>query len=302
MNDDSTNRAPLCDAALRFMDRATSCGGPPDAASGAHTQGDILKHIGDCPDCSREFALRGHMAAALKRAVLAQPEAPFLAAKISRAIAERDRRAGSGRWVWQFAAPAVALLVFLGAWLSYSTGHFRLTRSSQDSYIAAISSQIPGILRVGLSDHVHCAVFRKFPKQPPAATAMMSQLGPEYQSLMPVVQERVPAEFRVIMAHRCSYRGRRFVHLALKGQAALVSLVIARRSPGESFHSSELKPALAEAGMPLYRGGVQRFTVAGFETRDHLVYLVSDLDGQRNSDLLASLAEPLRDILARLES
>ena len=39
----------------------------------------------------------------------------------------------------------------------------------------------------------------------------------------------------------------------------------------------------------------------GFESPDHLVYLVSDLDKRQNLNLLASLAPPVHALLGRLE-
>jgi hypothetical protein len=155
---------------------------------------------------------------------------------------------------------------------------------------------------VGLGDHVHCTVFRKFPKQPPAREKMLADLGPENSPLLPLVQERIPKDYRVIMAHRCSYRGRKFVHLAMRGDSGLISLVIARRESGEAFGRDKLAPVLAQSGIPIYQGQVRRFAIAGFESRDHLVYLVSDLGEQRNLALLASLSAPVQSFLSRLES
>ena len=193
------------------------------------------------------------------------------------------------------------LLLCVGVGTYYHFGHLRLTRASQDSYISAISTKVAGILTVGLKDHVHCTVFRKFPKQPPSTATMVEGLGPEFSGLLPVVQAKTPQEYRVIMAHRCSYGGRKFVHLALTGGSGLLSLVVAKRAAGESFEGRGLAKVLSEPGLPLYRGAVQRFAIAGFETRDHLVYMVSDLNDQQNVDILAMLARPVRTMLNGLE-
>lgn len=40
------------------------------------------------------------------------------------------------------------------------------------------------------------------PKQPLSAAGMMAQLGPEYRDLLPLVQMRVPDQYKVVMAHR----------------------------------------------------------------------------------------------------
>jgi hypothetical protein len=295
MPNESPNRDPLCTASLSFLDSCAKSGPPPDADA------EILKHIAQCPDCSRAFALRTRIADGLQRAVQSQPESPFLEAKIRRSIRQQKSRGRTWARSWRPAAAAALLFVCLGVLVSYQFGHLRLTRASQDAYISSIYTKVAGILQVGLGDHIHCAVFRKFPEQPPSAAAMVEQLGPRYGDLLSLVQAGVPQEYTVAMAHRCSYRGRKFVHLALRGGSRLLSLVIARKAPGESFEGNGLAQVLSAQGVPIYRGGVQRFAIAGFETRDHLVYLVSDLDGRQNVEMIASLAQPVRALLARLE-
>jgi hypothetical protein len=54
---------------------------------------------------------------------------------------------------------------------------------------------------------------------------MAAQLGPDYHSLLSVVKEGVPADLQIVMAHQCSYHGRKFVHLSLKNDSHLLSLV-----------------------------------------------------------------------------
>jgi hypothetical protein len=142
---------------------------------------------------------------------------------------------------------------------------------------------------------------RKFPARLPDAQEMLEKLGPEYGGLLKVVKEFVPSEYRVVMGHRFSYRGRKFVHLALKSDTKLISLVITRKVEGESFAKNGLRPAIAHAGIAIYRGSVQRFAIAGFESREHLAYLVSDLGEQPNLNMAAALAAPIQDLLSKLE-
>src|SRR5262249_30819102 len=157
---------------------------------------------------------------------------------------------------------------------AYQLGHLRLTTRSQESYIATISSRVAGIMRVGLGDHVHCNVFRKFPKTPPSFEEMAQKLGPSYESLLPLVKERAPGDLKIVMAHQCSYHGRKFVHLALRNESKLLSLVISRKQDGETFTKESLAPVLSDSGIPIYQSGVQRFELAAFESRDYLVYVI----------------------------
>ena len=76
----------------------------------------------------------------------------------------------------------------------------------------------------------------------------------------------------------------------------------ARKTAGESFRASEIVPALVQGGIPMYQAGVQRFQMTAFETRDFLVYVISDLDQQQNTELMIALSAPMKEFLVKLES
>jgi hypothetical protein len=51
----------------------------------------------------------------------------------------------------------------------------------------------------------------------------------------------------------------------------------------------------------MYQTGIQRFQMTAFETRDYLVYLISDFSKEKNTDMMLALAPPVREFLGRLE-
>jgi anti-sigma factor (TIGR02949 family) len=261
---------------------------PPDR------QQDVAAHCAECPSCLEELEARRIMRERLKAAVRSTPTPPYLEARIRNTI-----RTGSRPLPWrrQLLAAAAAVVISLGAVIAYNLGHLRLTTNSQDSYIASISNKIATLMRAGLKDHVHCSVFRKFPKNPPTTQEMIGSLGPEYSALLPVVRQRIPEQYYLVLGHKCSYRGRDFVHFSLKSDSKLLSLVITRKDEGESFETEQMIPSIVEAGIPIYRAKAQRFQIAAFESRDHLAYFVSDLSGQDNMQMMLALAGPVRDFL-----
>ena len=103
------------------------------------------------------------------------------------------------------------------------------------------------------------------------------------------------------LAHQCTYKGREYIHLSLKDESNMLSLVMTRKVNGESFRAENLLPALNESGIPMYQAGVQRFQISAFETSDYLVYFISDLGKQQNTDLMLALAPPVKGFLAKLE-
>jgi len=152
-------------------------------------------------------------------------------------------------------------------------------------------------MRVGLGDHIHCAVFRKYPKNAPTTEQFIEKMNPQYAGLIPIVRSQVPESYRMMLAHQCSYHRRKFVHLSLMSDSNMLSLVITRKGDGESFSTEDMLPALVQAGIPMYQSSVQRFQMTAFETRDYLVYFISDLPKQQNTQLMLALGPKVKDFL-----
>ncbi len=231
----------------------------------------------------------------LKAAVESVAVPPFLEARIR----NRIRAAGQRAWSFKLASVAAAAAVCIAVLAAYQFGHLRFTRSSQESYIAAVSSRVATLMQVGLGDHVHCSVFRKYPKDAPKPEQLVVSMGPQYAGLIPIVRNQVPEDYRLMLAHQCRYRGRRFVHLSLMNDSHLLSIVITRKGSGESFDAQGLLPALVQSGIPVYQAGVQRFAMTAFESSDYLVYFISDLPQDKNSEMMLSMAPAVRDFLSK---
>jgi anti-sigma factor (TIGR02949 family) len=261
----------------------------------------ISEHLAGCETCKSELDARTSTRERLHSAVRSINASPEFRDRITHAI--RSTPAAPRRpMYWTMSVAAGIALAVLGGAIAYQLGHLRVTAASQDSYIASISQSVGQILAVGLRDHVHCAVFRKYPRQAVTPEQVARDMGPEYAGLVNVVGEHVSPEQRIVMAHRCGYMGRKFIHLALADGTHLASLVIALRQPGENFDSSSLTPALSDNGLPIYRTSVHRFQIDGFQTSSYVVYLVSDLPGDENLKMFVQLAPSVRGYLTKLES
>ena len=256
---------------------------------------EVANHLKTCDRCSRELDARRVLVNRLRGAVRSVSAAPGLQSAIRESV--RSNLQPSRSRFFRTALPiAAALLACLSAAVAYRLGYLRFTKSSRESYLASISAPIPDILRVGLGDHVHCAVFRAFSKQHPTPAEMAQDLGP-YKDLAPLVSKSIPGDYRLEMAHQCRYHARRFVHLTMRRGFTLVSLVISRRGDGESFARDQFLPALTESGIDLYQGSAQRFQISGFQTHDYLVYVVSNLGRQDNLNMMLALAPSVASLL-----
>jgi anti-sigma factor (TIGR02949 family) len=294
------NRTPLenpCDRARKYLDAYL------DRELSEAAQEQVREHLQSCAACATEAESRTALKARVRGAVRAQQAPPELAVKVRRRLGESATRP----W-WQLAGPrtptwvltAAALTVVLsGVWVSRPAAPLPPVgdRPAQNEYIRRISTKVPGALRPGLADHVHCAVFRKYPAEPPSAAVMLAELG-VFQDLLPAIRAAVPESWRVLMAHQCSYMGREYVHVTLRDGERLWSLVIARKQGGEGFEG--LRPAVAVKGVQVYQGKADRYQVAGFEAGGYLAYVVSDGGDRRNLEIASILTGDVSRVLARI--
>ena len=262
------------------------------------TSHEVLRHLEACPACAAEADARARLRRRLKAAVEEQAVPPELAARIRRSIREEERRtvfgAGWNRWGMALAAAACVAVV---VWVIPPGKRIPNLpdRPAQNVYIQKVSSALAAVLRVGLGDHIHCAVYRQGPKTVSPVAEMEKDLGPQFKGLLPVVNAAVPRGYRIVMGHQCGYLGRRFVHLTLERDGSLLSLVIARKQDGESL--AGLAPAGQTSGITVYQSATGPFQVAAFDAGQFIAYVVSDLKGKVNLQVASALAPGVRGFL-----
>jgi anti-sigma factor (TIGR02949 family) len=281
-----------CDEMLLQLDQYL------DRSLGRESTKALQSHVSECPSCAQELEARRSLRAQLKTAVRSVETPAFLESRIRASL---EKRQPPFRWIMSLAAVAAVLVIGLGVAISYERGYFRYNRASQDSYISSVSSSMATLMRVGLGDHIHCAVFRKYPKNPPTMAQFIEKMGPKYSGIIPIVRKEVPSDFRLLLAHQCKYKGRPFVHMVLRSDRRLLSVVLTRKQDGEAFTAAQLAPALSEAGVSIYGASTQRFQLAAFETRDYAVYVISDMPQERNMELMRAMAPQLEAYLDKLE-
>jgi hypothetical protein len=240
----------------------------------------------------------------LQKAILRETAGDDLHARIEQQIRELEsQEIARNPWRAWMAVAATLLVSLAGGWLAFNrpAEPWRMSVAEQETYTESLFSRVAATIRIGLGDHVHCAYFRKFETGEPTRDQIVEKLGPVYAGLAAIVRERIPDSYELALAHQCSYHGRRYAHLAFRGDGKLLSVVVARRGEDESFEADGLVPVLRGSGIPLYRSAVEHFEVTGFETPEHLVFLISDLGDEQNLQLTASVADVTHDFLAEVE-
>jgi anti-sigma factor (TIGR02949 family) len=265
------------------------------------TRREVTGHLSRCPACAEALSVRQRVKQALQDAVANDQPAP--AALRDRVLEEIRQTSSSAanrsyhRW-WLAAAALLLCAVGFGVVRWSNRQHAPATTLAT---LNEPAEQNARILKVGLGDHVHCAVGRDYSAGPRSFERMAQEMGPDFIKLVPLVRERVPADYVVMIAHHCKFEGRNFIHLILSNQRALLSLVLTKKN-GEAFDQSSVGAIVQAAGVPLHHTRAQNLEVAGFETRDYLAFVVSNLDQASNLQIATRLAPAVRDWLMKLES
>ncbi len=193
----------------------------------------------------------------LRKAVDSQPVPRDLEARVRTRLSQRGL-SGWGRLVSSF-----ALLIFV-----LVTSQFYAMRKTRD------------LMRVGLDDHLHCAIEGAYPRQTNKAEAI-SALGPYSPMLQPVL-DRFPGD-TLVSAHRCTVNGRAYVHFILRRDQTTISVILTRRGEND---------VLPRMIIPVHENEMAGYSVASFPAGGYLGYVISTLPCQQN-DLLAGHVIPV---------
>lgn len=240
------------------------------------------QHLKRCAACQAVLENRRQTRELLRRVVNQEQVPSGLQQRIHlnlRGSASTSNR----RQPWAIAA-AAAILLSLGGYVAL---HWISSRTAEESAVAAA-------LKVGVDDHIHCALGSWYRGRQFSDDDMAHKLGPQFAGLAPLVRSQISDDANLVVAHQCQVRGRNFIHLIVTKPQETISLIVTRKE-SESLASGG-------SGKPFVNAGMEKLQVAGFETRDYLAYIVSDLPEAENRALASKLATPVRDYLARLES
>ena len=162
-----------------------------------------------------------------------------------------------------------------------------------------LSEQIASVMKIGISDHIHCVIDSGFDKKTLTPEQMTQKMGPEYSGLVPLLEAKLPQDFFISVGHRCQINGRKFVHMVLKHDDKAVSVIITDKQ-GDSFPVSPRVSSLEARGVALYQDRLQSLEAVGFETKNHLAFVVSSLEHQQNFQIASVLAPTVSGFLNNL--
>jgi putative zinc finger protein len=271
------------------------------------TNHELIRHLENCEDCARILRDRVRIKDHLKRGVLLDTASIELRERIRNDIRRRSRFGFDVAGIqksWLFAAAAAVLIGAIALGIAYrSTNLSNHVVRQPLSLEAEVGSgdQTAQILKVGFDDHVYCSIDHDMANKQFTAEQMSERLGPQYERLVTLVKQKMPSEYVVVVGHRCHYQNREFVHLILRHSNEVVSLIVTRKN-GEAFPPGGAASIIQASGSPVYEAEWQNLQVAGMETPDYLVFVVSNQLRKPNEEIATTLMPVVNDFLRNVRS
>jgi len=233
-------------------------------------------HLGACPACAEELKLQQQFDAILREAADEQlPDARALRASVRRRMQAPHgwREWLSGQHNLRLAGIAALIVVTLAAGLVYYS-----TRQStlRDIYAAAAKDHFDDVVRRVPKEGWH-----ELPAE--VAALVRERIGDPA-----LTAELAPATYRLVRVRMCNLNGNAFGHLIYEKDGQTVSVFVRR-----SIDELPGAPVDTINGHALHAQSTDDFKVAGFQSGDLTVLVVSDLPAEQNLRLARETASRL---------
>jgi anti-sigma factor (TIGR02949 family) len=252
------------------------------------TTSDVLRHLESCEACSRELEARTRVRDALRRVAVSQIPPEELRQSIQRQLRKMQPGflGGSRRFTWAVALAGFIVVVLGGI--------------AAEQWIRVLRGRriVASVLALGVADHLQCAIkAHNYPDIANPPQQLRQKLGPQYAGLLEVVQQELPG-FEILEAHICSVQGspRKYVHFITRGRGTILSVILTRRE-GERLPEGKKFVSGSSGSVSLYEAHLEGMNAAGFESKEYLGFVVSDLSQALTAQIASGLAPPLKAAL-----
>lgn len=288
------------------------------------TNHEVLRHLENCRACRTELAARRELRKRFSSAVRNAPALQINPAFAARLKADLRETALRPQWWEKFfnkknlfnfrmLAAAVICLAFVGV-----IGLIRLKNSPSENNTAvqnepaqtvenvppsespisqAVQAAWQEMKHLAVGDHKNCALVFRLKEKPITLQAAAEKYGKFYKNIDKAVTVPLKTAFtnsasdkiELIEAHSCVFAGQRFAHVILRYRNHKISvLVTADDLPDEG--GTEIKSQANDA-----------MQIAYFQTKHHLVFVVSDLSAAENLMIARIISPSVRQHIEKTE-
>lgn len=286
------------------------------------TNHDVLRHLEHCPACRGELADHRTFRNRLRSAVRNAPDVqidPAFAARLKESLSQKQVRPPSRRifnLVAFFNRRNLTAVVAFGALLFAVVGAFWLNSRNSSTEKTTIAENEPNVLKNGniysqepdspvaqavqiawremthaaAGDHQNCALKFNLKEKPISLAEAAEKYGKFNRNLEKAVSEPLRESFpagtfgavKLLAAHSCVFNGRRFAHIVLRRRNETISVLVTETDASNGAN----KEVISQTN--------DKLQVAGFSTKNHLIFVVSDLPPEENLTVARIIADPIR--------
>ena len=287
------------------------------------TNHEVIAHLEACSACRRELAarreLRVQLRAAFASSAALQPSPAFTNRLRAQLRAKALHETTTVTWgQWMAIAASILLIITAGLLATRQTAHntsIELANSGRGNQNEAtrIESPQPNASRdavnlfmakaaeLAAGDHRDCAIDYKLAEEPISLEEAGRRYDRAYINLASAVmsqQKQLAGGMQFVEAHSCVFNGKRFGHIILKEGNHLVSVLVTDLDNAPSEIAAQSSPEARQAVVNSSVGGYQ---VSYLATAKHGIFIVSDLEAARNSQIAGILVPSVYEHVKRTE-
>ena len=287
------------------------------------TNHEVIAHLEACSACRRELAarreLRVQLRAAFANSAALQPSPAFTNRLRAQLRAKALHETTTVTWgQWMAIAASILLIITAGLLATRQTAHntsIELANSGRGNQNEAtrIESPQPNASRdavnlfmakaaeLAAGDHRDCAIDYKLAEEPISLEEAGRRYDRAYINLASAVmsqQKQLAGGMQFVEAHSCVFNGKRFGHIILKEGNHLVSVLVTDLDNAPAEIAAQSSPEARQAVVNSSVGGYQ---VSYLATAKHGIFIVSDLEAARNSQIATILAPSVYEHVKRTE-
>lgn len=255
------------------------------------TNHDILRHLEECAGCRSEIEARRMVRMRLRSAVRASGEVAFpdgldahLRTALKSSLKEGGRssgiRFGFGGWAAAVAAAAVVVVLTFGFLFLRGGGGGLQVGATKPILITQLPST--DLVNLAAEDHDHCAVKYASNKRP----VTVAQVPAKFRDIADVVSHEMKSVLKncdLIDSHSCKFGKTRFTHVILRDGPKVISVLVTDAGANDKQFEDSIKLFASD-----------RFQISRFDVDKRAVFVISDLDTQKNALAAESLLVPIR--------
>lgn len=269
------------------------------------TNHEVLLHMENCLECRDEIEARRSIRNLLRSAVrnegqylIGEDFAKSLQMNLRQSIFEANRTGNflsPNRNSWIAIAAGLLIMFSIGfIFLNQTQNSLIVEKKYTEPYLI---SDLPSahIVNVALGDHEYCAINRGSSGDHKVSLVKASDgYSDEYNDMEKVVMpplKKVLANYEFIESHFCKYKDVKFAHSTLRNRKSVVSILVTDSKGYEFFENKQIQKFSAD-----------KYRLACLDVQEKAIFVVSDLDEQKNFKATKALFNPMQKYFSKLRT